>query len=119
MEITLETFRVNNAYRSWTTLDKTVRALEAKYGWKHTPGLTSWDKDAGQAVDIKYSDRYAKHRKEGKATAGAAQHEQYSDTESLQSYIRKEVAPEVKKFCKDQVCSGRIYTRCFPVLISN
>lgn len=90
-----ETFKVNDPHQSWITLDKTVRKLEATYGWKHTPGLTRWNDVKQAAVELKRSERYATAA-QSRPTSRAVQYEYYNDAESLQTHVRKEIAPSVR-----------------------
>ena len=92
-----ETFRAHTPYRNWFTLDAAVRFLEAKYGWAHTPGPTRWDEESKQAVRTSSSERNALRTARQQPTGAAAKFEHYHDEESLQSYVRREVAPRVRQ----------------------
>ena len=91
------TYRAHTPSFSWLTLDAAVRFLEAKHGWTHTPGPTRWDEESQQAVHISKSERNALRSGREEPTGAAAQFEHYQDQESLQSYVRREVAPSVRK----------------------
>lgn len=91
-----ETFRVNNPHQSWTILDKTTRKQEAIYGWKRTPGLTRWDDEAQEAIRLKRSERQAAEHASLRPTSSVARFEHYNDVQSLQTYIRREVAPSAR-----------------------
>jgi hypothetical protein len=91
-----ETLRAPTRYNNWLALDAAARFLEAKYGWAHTPGMTRWDKESKQAVPISRSERNALRYARQHPTGAAAQVEHYQDQESLQSYVRAEVAPTVR-----------------------
>jgi len=91
-----ETFKAHTPYRNWLTLDAAMRALEAKYGWTHTPGPTHWDEKAKQGVRTSYSERNALRDARKQPTGAAAKYEHYHDEESLQTYIRREMAPRVQ-----------------------
>ena len=71
-------------------------SLEAKYGWAHTPGMTRWDEESKQAVPISRSERIALRSAREQPTGAAAKLEHYHDEESLQTYVRREVAPSVR-----------------------
>jgi len=90
-----ETLRAPTRYNNWLALDAAARFLEAKYGWAHTPGMTRWDEESKQAVPISRSERNALRYARQQPTGAAAQVEHYQDQESLQSYVRAEVAPTV------------------------
>jgi hypothetical protein len=90
-----ETLRAPTRYNNWLALDSAARLLEAKYGWAHTPGMTRWDEESKQAVPLSRSERNALRYARQQPTGAAAQVEHYQDQESLQSYVRAEVAPTV------------------------
>ncbi len=92
-----ETFKAHTPYRNWLTLDAAVRFLEAKYGWAHTPGPTRWDEESKQAVRTSRSERNALRTARQQPTGAAAKFEHYHDEESLQTYVRREVAPRVRQ----------------------
>ncbi len=96
------TYRAHTPFFSWLTLDAAVRFLEAKHGWAHTPGPTRWDEASQQAVRISRSERNALRCARQQATGAAAQFEHYQDQESFQSYVRREVAPSVRKLLTRQ-----------------
>ncbi len=96
------THRAHTPSFSWLTLDASVRFLEAKHGWAHTPGPTRWDEESQQAVRISRSERNALRSARQHATGAAARFEHYQDQESLQSYVRREVAPSVRKLLTRQ-----------------
>jgi hypothetical protein len=91
-----ETFKAHTPYRNWLTLDAAMRVLEAKYGWTHTAGPTRWDEESKQAVRAPRSERNALRTARQQPTGAAAKYEHYHDEESLQTYIRREVAPRVQ-----------------------
>jgi len=91
-----ETFRAHTPYRNWLTLDAAMRILEAKYGWTHTAGPTRWDEESKQAVRAPRSERNALRTARQQPTGAAAKYEHYHDEESLQTYIRRKVAPRVQ-----------------------
>jgi hypothetical protein len=91
-----ETFKAHTPYRNWLTLDAAMRVLEAKYGWTHTAGPTRWDEESKQAVRASRSERNALRTTRQQPTGAAAKYEHYHDEESLQAYIRREVAPRVQ-----------------------
>jgi hypothetical protein len=91
-----ETFKAHTPYRNWLTLDAAMRVLEAKYGWTHTAGPTRWDEESKQAVRAPRSERNALRTARQQPTGAAAKYEHYHDEESLQTYIRREVAPLVR-----------------------
>lgn len=92
-----ETFKAHTPYRNWLTLDAAARFLEAKYGWAHTPGPTRWDEESQQAVRTSRSERDAVRSARQQPTGAAAKYEHYHDEESLQTYIRREMAPRVRQ----------------------
>jgi hypothetical protein len=92
-----ETFKAHTPYRNWLTLDAAVRFLEAKHGWTHTPGPTRWDEESQQAVCTSRSERNALRSARQQPTGAAAKYEHYHDEESLQTYIRREMAPRVRQ----------------------
>jgi hypothetical protein len=100
-----ETYRAHTPTYSWLTLDGAVRYLEAKYGWSHTPGPMRWDEDRKMAVPASKSDRHASRSAQQHPTGAAAKYEHYHDEESLQSYIRREVAPHVRTLLTRQSAS--------------
>ena len=91
------TLRALTPYRNWFTLDAAVRFLEAKYGWAHTPGPTRWDEESKQAVPISRSERNALRTARQQPTGAAAKFEHYHDEESMQTYVRQEVAPRLRQ----------------------
>ena len=91
------TLRAPTRYNNWLALDAAARLLEAKYGWAHTPGMTRWDEESKQAVPLSRSERNALRSVREQPTGAAAQFEHYHDAESLQTYVRREVAPSVRK----------------------
>jgi len=91
-----ETFKAHTPYRNWLTLDAAMRVLEAKHGWTHTAGPTRWDEESKKAVRASRSERNALSNAQQQPTGAAAKYEHYHDEESLQSYIRREVAPHVR-----------------------
>jgi hypothetical protein len=106
-----ETYKTRTPYRDWITLDGAVRHLEAKYGWSHTPGPMRWDEDRKMAVPASISDRNASRSAQQHPTGSAAKYEHYHDEESLQSYIRREVAPHVRTLLTRQSASwGALHT---------
>ncbi len=97
-----ETLRAPTPYNNWLALDAAARRLEAKYGWAHTPGMTRWDEESKQAVPMSRSERNALRSARQQPTGAAAQFEHYQDQESFQSYVRREVAPSVRKLLTRQ-----------------
>ena len=91
------TYRAHTPSFSWLTLDAAARFLEAKHGWAHTDGPTRWDEESKQAVRISRSERNALRTARQQPTGAAAKFEHYHDQESLQTYVRREVAPTVGK----------------------
>jgi hypothetical protein len=91
-----ETYRAHTPAYSWLTLDGAVRHLEAKYGWSHTPGPMRWDEDRKMAVPVSKAERNAARSAQQHPTGAAAKYEHYHDEESLQTYVRREVAPIVR-----------------------
>jgi hypothetical protein len=91
-----ETFKAHTPYRNWLTLDAAMRVLEAKYGWTHTAGPTRWDEESKQAVRASRSERNALRTVRQQPTGAAAKYEHYHDEESLQTYMRREVAPRLR-----------------------
>ena len=87
-----ETLRAPTRYNNWLALDAAARLLEAKYGWAHTPGMTRWDEESKQAVPLSRPERNALRSARQQPTGAAAKFEHYHDEESLQSYVRQEVA---------------------------
>jgi hypothetical protein len=100
-----ETFKAHTPYRNWLTLDAAMRVLEAKYGWTHTAGPTRWDEQSKQAVRASYSERNALRTARQESTGAAAKYEHYHDEESLQTYMRREVAPHVRTLLTHQNAS--------------
>jgi hypothetical protein len=100
-----ETFKAHTPYRNWLTLDAAMRVLEAKYGWTHTAGPTRWDAESKQAVCASRSERNALRTARQQTTGAAAKYEHYHDEESLQTYIRREVAPLVRTLLTRQNAS--------------
>jgi hypothetical protein len=92
-----ETFKAHTPYRNWFTLDAAVRFLEAKHGWTHTPGPTRWDEESKQAVPTSRYQSNALRSARQQATGAAAKFEHYHDEDSLQTYVRSEVAPRVQQ----------------------
>ena len=100
-----ETYRAHTPTYSWLTLDGAVRHLEAKYGWSHTLGPMRWDEGSQQAVRMSRSERIALRSAQQQPTGAAAQYEHYHDEESLQTYVRREVAPHVRTLLTRQSAS--------------
>jgi hypothetical protein len=100
-----ETFKAHTPYRNWLTLDAAMRVLEAKYGWTHTAGPTRWDEQSKQAVRASCSERNALRTARQQPTGAATKYEHYHDEESLQTYIRREVAPLVRTLLTRQNAS--------------
>jgi hypothetical protein len=100
-----ETFKAHTPYRNWLTLDAAVRCLEAKYGWAHTSGPTRWDEESQQAVLTSRSERNALRTARQQPTGAAAKYEHYHDEESLQTYVRREVAPRLRTLLTRQNAS--------------
>ncbi len=92
-----ETYRALTPFRNWFTLDAAARVLEAKYGWAHTAGPIRWDEESKQAVRTSRSERNALRAARQHPTGAAAKVEHYHDEESLQSYVRQELAPSVRQ----------------------
>jgi hypothetical protein len=92
-----ETFKAHTPYRNWLTLDAAVRTLEAKHGWTHTPGPTRWDEELKQAVPTSRSERNTLRDARKLPTGAAAKFEHYQDQESFQTYVRREMAPRVRR----------------------
>jgi len=92
-----ETYRALTPFRNWLTLDAAARVLEAKYGWAHTTGPTRWEEESKQAVRTSRSERNAFRTARQQPTGAAAEFEHYQDEESLQTYLRREVAPHVRQ----------------------
>ena len=100
-----ETYKAHTPYRDWITLDAAARSLEAKYGWSHTPGTMRWDENRKMAVPASKAERIASRSAQQHPTGAAAQYEHYHDEESLQSYLRREVAPHVRTLLTRQSAS--------------
>ena len=100
-----ESYRAHTPTYSWLTLDGAVRHLEAKYGWSHTPGPMRWDEASQQAVRMSRSERIALRSAQQQPTGAAAQYEHYHDEDSLQTYVRREVAPHVRTLLTRQSAS--------------
>jgi hypothetical protein len=100
-----ESYRAHTPTYSWLTLDGAVRHLEAKYGWSHTAGPMRWDEDRKMAVRVSKAERNASWSAQQQPTGAAAKYEHYHDEESLQSYIRREVAPHVRTLLTRQNAS--------------
>ena len=100
-----ETYRAHTPTYSWLTLDGAVRHLEAKYGWSHTLGPMRWDEASQQAVRMSRSERIALRSAQQQPTGAAAQYEHYHDEDSLQTYVRREVAPHVRTLLTRQSAS--------------
>jgi hypothetical protein len=100
-----ETYKAHTPYRDWITLDSAVRHLEAKYGWSHTPGPMRWDEDRKMAVPVLKAERNASRTTQQYPTGAAAKCEHYHDEDSLQTYLRREVAPHVRTLLTRQSAS--------------
>jgi hypothetical protein len=100
-----ETYRAHTPTYSWLTLDGAARRLEAKYGWSHTAGPMRWDEASQQAVRMSRSERIALRSAQQQPTGAAAQYEHYHDEDSLQTYVRREVAPHVRTLLTRQSAS--------------
>jgi hypothetical protein len=103
-----ETYKAHTPYRNWITLDAAVRTLEAKYGWSHTVGPTRWDEATQKAVRTSRSERNESRSNQDQAIGAAAQYEHYHDEESLQTYVRREVAPRVRTLVTRQNASWEV-----------
>ncbi|MGB6855677.1 MAG: TraI/MobA(P) family conjugative relaxase [Terracidiphilus sp.] len=105
------TYKAHTPTYSWLTLDGAVRHLEAKYGWSHTAGPMQWDEAAQKAVRAFRSERDESRSIEDQTTGAAAKYEHYHDEESLQTYVRREVAPRVRTLLTRQNTSwGALHT---------
>jgi Relaxase/Mobilisation nuclease domain/Large polyvalent protein-associated domain 7 len=91
-----ETLKALTPHQSHTKLHAAARYLEAKYGWKHTPGLVRWDAQTQRSVPVPKAERHSQEHHSNLPTGGAAKLEHYHDEESLQSYVRREVAPRIR-----------------------
>jgi hypothetical protein len=100
-----ETYKAHTPYRDWITLDGAVRYLEAKYGWSHTPGPMRWDEDRKMAVRASKAERIVSRSVQQHPTGAAAKYEHYHDEESLQTHVRREVAPRVRTLLTRQNAS--------------
>ena len=100
-----ETYKAHTPYRNWITLDAAMRTLEARYGWSHTLGPTSWDEATQKAVRTSRSERNESRSIQDRANGAAAKFEHYHDEESLQTYVRREVAPHVQTLLTRQSTS--------------
>ena len=100
-----ETYRALTPTYSWLTLDGAVRHLEAKYGWSHTAGPMRWDEDRKMAVRVSKAERNASWSAQQQPTGAAAKYEHYHDEESLQTYVRREVAPCIRTLLTRQSAS--------------
>jgi hypothetical protein len=100
-----ETYRAHTPTYSWLTLDGAVRHLEAKYGWSHTAGPMRWDEDRKMAVRVSKAERNVSRSAQQQLTGAAAKYEHYHDEESLQTYVRREVAPRVRTLLTRQSVS--------------
>jgi hypothetical protein len=94
-KVHMETLRAHTPYRDWFTLDASVRYLEAKHGWTHTPGPMRWDEESKKAILQSKSERGALRSAQQHPSGAAAQFEHYQDQESFQTYVRREIAPRV------------------------
>jgi hypothetical protein len=94
--------RAITPHQSHTLLHTAARQLETKYGWAHTPGLARWDEGTQQAVPTSRHERAAFRSDQQPPSGAAAQFEHYQDQESFQSYVRREVAPSVRKLLTHQ-----------------
>ncbi len=99
------TYRAHTPTYSWLSLDGAVRHLEAKYGWSHTLGPMRWDEATQKAVRTFRSERNKSRSIEDQAIGAAAKYEHYHDEESLQTYVRREVAPHVRTLLTRQSAS--------------
>lgn len=93
-----ETFRSVYPYRDHFTLDRAMRELEIKYGWKHDNGAYSVVERNG--VPVVERTKPAPHAQERMPT-GAKDMERHGDQESLHSYARGEPKKAVLKALKD------------------
>ena len=100
-----ETYKAHTPYRNWITLDAAARTLEAKYGWSHTVGPTRWDDATQKAVRTSRSERNESRSIQHQASGAAAKYEHYHDEDSLQTYVRREVAPRVQTLLTRQNAS--------------
>jgi hypothetical protein len=64
-----------------------------------------WDEASQQAVRISRSERIALRSAQQQPTGAAAQYEHYHDEDSLQTYMRREVAPHVRTLLTRQSAS--------------
>jgi hypothetical protein len=99
------TYRAHTPTYSWLTLDGAVRHLEAKYSWSHTAGPMRWDEATQKAVRTFRSERNKSRSIEDQAIGAAAKYEHYHDEESLQTSVRREVAPHVRTLLTRQSAS--------------
>lgn len=96
-----ETYKSHTPAWLHKTLDKALREVENKHGWKTSNGLYRWDDERGLAVPTTREERQElKQGSEELGTGKAAKMELYSGVESLEAYCKKEPAKALNAIMK-------------------
>lgn len=94
---------------SYRSLDECLRHLEKEHNWSEGRGLYRWDNGLNTAVktEPELLEQWRIEQKEKGRTADgkASKMERYSDSESLQSYIRGKPAKAVRDLMKQETAT--------------
>lgn len=101
-----ETYAPNSQEWVHKTLDRAIRELENKHGWKEGKGLYRWDEERGIAVPTTREERnLLKNGASELGTGKAAKAEIYSGIESLEAYCKAGPAKELNAVMKQDSVS--------------
>ena len=85
-----ETYKAHYPQFSKRSLDKTLREIEADQGWKHSHGLYRWDEKLQRS--LKNTPEQMREQRESsiekQPSARASKVQEYTDSESLETYAR-------------------------------
>ena len=97
-----ETYKAHYPAFSKRELDKSLREIEHKQHWQHSPGLYRWDAQLGRAVKNSREDMAA-HREQGRRPdvgRVAQKLEHFQDVESLEAYAKGTPAKELRELLR-------------------
>lgn len=97
-----ETYKAHYPEFSKRTLDKSLREIEHRQGWQHSPGLYRWDQQLGRAVKNSREEMQA-YREEGNPQVGrvAQKLEHFQDAESLEAYAKGAPAASLRDLLRE------------------
>ena len=97
-----ETYKAHYPAFSKRELDKSLREIEHKQHWQHSPGLYRWDAQLGRAVKNSREDMAA-HREQGRRPdvgRVAQKLEHFQDVESLEAYAKGTPAKDLRELLR-------------------